>query len=249
MRAPTLVLAWIALAALAAGVAALGCNDLSGSCELTVSCTPVAPPPDCTSIFDPSGTCSACAVAACCQEASDCKSNDSCLDVCVSGYWPPPEVCATPVVKQLSDGLAACLKTNCSPMCDVTDRCDPVLGTGCGLSASCEPFLPGVFDCLPPLPGDTVVGLCQMCDLFDDPVCGPGMHCFAGTSTCARYCCDDADCGTGKCVVDQTVAFGAPLLHQTKVGICLTTDGASPACDAPAVSPSNGSCSASTAVP
>lgn len=75
------------------------------------------------------------------------------------------------------------------------------------------------------------------------------MHCFGGTSQCARYCCDDADCGTGKCVVEQTEAFGAPLLNRTLVGICLTTDGASPACDAPEVSPSKGSCSAGGAVP
>ena len=248
MRAPAIVLAWVALAALIGSVAALGCNDLSSNCELQVNCTPVAPPPVCTGIFDPSGSCASCAEAACCQEAADCKSNGSCLNYCVGGYWPPVEVCATAAVKQLSDSLAACLKTHCSPACDAVDTCEPVVGTGCGSTASCEPFVPGVFGCLFPL-GTLIAKVCETCDLFVDPICGAGMHCFAGTSQCARYCCDDADCGTGKCVLDQTAAFGAPLLNNTHVGICLTQDGASPACDAPEIAPSNGSCSASIPTP
>jgi hypothetical protein len=241
MRAPALVLAWLALAALIGSVAALGCDDLSSNCELQVSCTPVTPPPDCKNIFDPAATCASCAEAACCQEASDCKDNGSCLNVCVSGAWPPAEICATAAVKQVTDRLVACLTANCSPACDVVEGCDPILGTGCGPTASCEPFQPGVLECLYPF-SNSVAKLCEPCDLQVDPICGPGMHCFAGSSQCARYCCDDADCGTGKCALDQTMVFGAPLLKQTKLGICLTMDGAAPACDAPAISPSKGSC-------
>jgi hypothetical protein len=250
MRGLGNVLAGMALAALFGVVAASGCTDLSSSCELQITCTPVAPPPMCTGIFDPSTTCASCAEAACCQEASDCQSNGSCLNYCVSGYWPPAEVCATEAVKQLSDKLAACLKTSCSPQCDAHDTCNPVLGTGCGTAASCEPFVPGIFGCLTPL-GTVIAKICETCDLFVDPICGAGMHCFKGTSTsqCARYCCNDADCGTGKCVLDQAIAFGAPLLDDTKLGICLTMDGASPACDAPAVSPSNGSCITASPAP
>ena len=248
MRAPAIVLAWIALFALSGTVAALGCNDLSSNCELQVSCTPVTPPPDCKNIFDPSKSCASCAETACCQEASDCQDNGSCLNYCVSGFWPPAEVCATAAVKQLTDKLTACLATNCSPACDIQEGCDPILGTGCGPTSGCEPFEPGVFQCLYPF-GATVAKLCEACDLMVDPVCGQGLHCFAGTSQCARYCCADADCGTGKCVLDQTAAFGAPLLTRTQVGICLTKDGASPACDAPAISPSKGSCTAAASPP
>lgn len=251
MRAPAIVLAWIALAALISGVAASSCTDLSSSCELQITCTPVAPPPVCTGIFDPAGTCDTCAQASCCQEASDCKANGTCYNVCLGGYWPLDKSCTTEAVKQVTDKLTTCLATSCSPGCDPIDNCDPILATGCGPSTSCELFVPGVFGCLAPL-GPGLAKVCETCNLFLDPICGPGMHCFPvapGTSQCARYCCDDADCGTGKCVVDQTVAFGAPLLHKTKVGICLTADGASPACDAPAISPSKGSCSAATPTP
>ncbi|MEP7126648.1 MAG: hypothetical protein ABJE95_37295 [Byssovorax sp.] len=251
MRAPAVVLAWIALAALAAGVAASGCNDLSSSCELQITCTPVTPPPVCTGIFDPQGTCDACVQTSCCQEAADCKSNGTCLNFCLGGYWPPAKGCADETVKAVTDALTTCLSTTCSPGCDALDSCDPVLATGCGPNASCETFVPGVFGCLFPL-SPTLAKVCEACDLINDPICAPGMHCFPvgpGMSQCARYCCADTDCGTGKCVVDQTMAFGAPLLNQTHVGICLTQDGASPACDAPAVSPSKGSCTAAMPTP
>lgn len=251
MKAPSVVLAWIALAALIAGIAASGCTDLASSCEFQITCTPVAPPPMCSGIFDPLGTCATCAETSCCQEAADCKSNGSCFNYCIGSYWPANHVCATDAVKLVTDTLNTCLKTSCSPGCDAIDTCDPVLGTGCSQNGSCEPFVPGVFGCLVPL-GTVVAKVCETCDLFVDPICGAGMHCYpgsSGTSRCARYCCDDADCGTGKCVVDQTVAFGGPLLHKTMVGLCLTVDGASPACDAPAISPSNGSCSKPAPVP
>lgn len=51
---------------------------------------------------------------------------------------------------------------------------------------------------------------------------------------CARYCCADTDCGTGKCVVGDFVDF--PTL-----GLCLDSMQAA-ACDAPAMSMSMGAC-------
>jgi hypothetical protein len=71
-------------------------------------------------------------------------------------------------------------------------------------------------------------------------------------TACARYCCGDGDCGSGFCqFTDGTtnLLFGpaAPNL-----GVCVAgnnvdagTGGAAAAlfsCDAPATSPSNGSC-------
>ena len=53
---------------------------------------------------------------------------------------------------------------------------------------------------------------------------------------CARYCCNDGDCGGGKCDM-STVSQG--------VGLCVTTApdaGVNPACNAPAMAPSMGSC-------
>lgn len=52
---------------------------------------------------------------------------------------------------------------------------------------------------------------------------------------CARFCCNDADCGSGKC--NKTIN-GEP-----KVGVCVDATNLA-ACDAPATSPSGGSCGA-----
>ena len=71
-----------------------------------------------------------------------------------------------------------------------------------------------------------------------------GPNCVAGNTCidsgmCARYCCADSDCGTGG-VCDKTD-------YGPEAGVCVTaivTDGGteSPACSAPATSPSTGTC-------
>jgi hypothetical protein len=44
--------------------------------------------------------------------------------------------------------------------------------------------------CFPP-PNDATI--CQDCDNKDGPFCGAGMGC--AMAKCAKYCCDDGDCG------------------------------------------------------
>jgi hypothetical protein len=61
--------------------------------------------------------------------------------------------------------------------------------------------------------GTDFVGLCEACanDTGTGPYCGPTMGCLT-TGLCARYCCDDGDCGSGRCDKD-----GVP----GGVGVCL----------------------------
>jgi hypothetical protein len=112
-----------------------------------------------------------------------------------------------------------------------------VTNGGCNPTSACDfgadTNRQSTFVCYDPPPPNTA-GICASCD--DKTVaCLGGFTCLYGQ--CARYCCDDGDCGTGVC--DPTNAFG--------VGVCVTAvsvDGGmpAPACDAPATSPSLGKC-------
>lgn len=145
---------------------------------------------------------------------------------------------------------------------DVT--CNPVTNAGCSDGDACETeadtsgqSLFG-FVCYP---GPNTVADCGSCDPTgqNPPYCAPGSICFpidqAGTmGQCAHYCCSDADCGPdGACLVTDTShnPFFAPV--SSTLGVCISA--ASPdagagdggvarsfVCNAPATSPSNGSC-------
>jgi hypothetical protein len=103
--------------------------------------------------------------------------------------------------------------------------------------------------------------LCDACDPTEasPPYCTGGTTCYptnasGTTGQCAKYCCSDADCGSGTCMT--TGSMGALFPPATMLGLCVagTSDGGTGgaasdggasgpfACDAPAVSPSNGSC-------
>jgi hypothetical protein len=60
--------------------------------------------------------------------------------------------------------------------------------------------------------------LCEECD--QDASCNGGLACPAeegwpGGNHCARYCCSDADCGSGQCIKEGIKASGGAL------GLCL----------------------------
>jgi hypothetical protein len=79
-------------------------------------------------------------------------------------------------------------------------------------------------------------------DSAGGPFCDVPLTCDVHTNTCARFCCTDADCGTGRCELDPQKAFGGALVNTgDAVGICLAADN-TPACDAPAVAASKGAC-------
>jgi hypothetical protein len=131
--------------------------------------------------------------------------------------------------------VTTCMKTKCPDKCPPLDGCNPVTHNGCTMDgSSCDLAYPGVFGCYSPV--GTPAALCQKCDIHVKPYCGSGLRCHPVTGTCARYCCDDSDCGTGRCELDPMLAFGAEIGRPTDiVGICVTKAPAmpGPACDAP----------------
>jgi len=232
----------LALAALAsAGLCAWGCTTLAGDCQLNLDC-PGMPQPMCNALLDP-GPCDTCAQGYCCQELAACNTDttQTCLYGCFYGLWPLPAPCMTPPSGALFTALVDCLKQRCSPACVPADLCNPVNGQGCG-GAPCDAAYPGTFSC-GPLAGPAQT-ICGACDPFNGPFCGTNLHCHPASHTCARFCCTDADCGSGKCVLDQTVVFGQPLpISKVMVGVCL--NGSTADCTAPPTAASKGSCAPS----
>lgn len=255
MRLVATSMALTALGALAA-ISWVGCTGLSGDCELNLTCpgasttttttttattTTTTVPPKCDGFFGNAG-CDACVQKSCCQELADCVDDYSCFYGCVYSTWPPYPECKKEPTATLINTFLTCVGTHCSPGCDPRDYCNPITNVPCPSDGTaCDAAFPGIFNCLPP--SGAVMELCDACDTFNGPWCNGGMRCHQASHTCARYCCTDADCGTGKCVFDQMMAFGAPLwLPEDQVGLCLDQAGTTAACDAPATSVSMGSC-------
>jgi len=117
-----------------------------------------------------------------------------------------------------------------------TAECNPVTNAGCKTGEACDASKDNKFVCFP-APNDS--GLCVACDNESGPFCQGGYGCSASNG-CAKYCCDDGDCGSGKCVKEGQ---DGPLWGGIGVGVCLDAmNTGKAACDAPAVAPSNGSC-------
>src|SRR5262249_31534483 len=63
--------------------------------------------------------------------------------------------------------------------------------------------------------------VCAACDNANGPYCKRGNTCEANSNAqCAKYCCDDTDCGPGKCFkADST---NVPVFtFATMVGVCV----------------------------
>lgn len=170
-------------------------------------------------------SCGDCMEGQCCQHLGECLEDEACLN-CLVNPASNPDLCAEenfPFAK-----LIACkddLCTNqCAPAsCDApamppsngtcltlggTIACNPMTNEGCDLAAgeACD-FSPDGFTCYPVSQNE----ICQPCGQ-NDGFCAPGMVC---AGVCTRYCCDDADCGTGKCKKGD---FAAPT-----IGYCITS--------------------------
>lgn len=234
LRLPALVLLAIAVAI---GWAA-GCSDLSNDCDLNVTCED----PDACSGVLAAGTCNECLQAACCAEAAACKRDGDCVE-CARTHDTGSSACQDGATRAALGALSACLDARCASACATQDTCNPVTnggclnGAGCDLGAEMPPFN---FTCYPPPFG---AGLCEACEpgSVNGPFCDPTLTCVRATKTCARFCCTDADCGSGTCEIDPMKAFQGALANAgDHVGICLL--GGQPACDAPATAPSKGTC-------
>ena len=111
--------------------------------------------------------------------------------------------------KMKLDAVGACVDMKCAAQC-TAPTCNPITNEGCDAAKgeSCD-HTKGGFGCFP-APNDTAI--CETCDEVDGPYCEPGHTCLPDFG-CAAYCCDDGDCGTGKC--DKA------LLKLVDVGVCV----------------------------
>jgi hypothetical protein len=121
-------------------------------------------------------------------------------------------------------------------------QCNPVTAEPCNLNERCDLVYvadtPIGFQCII---ADNNSATCESCTYVfgSDTYCEAGNTCVdasgqvAAGGTCARYCCNDGDCGTGSCVPGLLPAV-------PELGVCLTMT--TPACDAPAMAPSMGAC-------
>lgn len=245
MRLSATLMALSLIGATAAGIWASGCTEYSTDCDLNLTCPPAPPPPApvCAGLYIP-GDCNDCLQKSCCQELSDCSTdtNGLCLNACIFGLWPALPECSTGQTKMRLDTLKACMANKCSPACDPKDMCNPVTNGGCNPStAACDAVYPGMFACVD-LYGAPAQA-CQPCDIEAGPYCGGGLRCHPTLHQCGHFCCNDMDCGTGRCELDPVKAIGATLaVPDQSVGICVTMDGTGIACDAPMMSPSMGIC-------
>ena len=263
MRPIAAALALATLLTLSAVWSGVACTGLSGDCELNLTCPGTSSSSSsggadagdggesCHGVFA-AGDCDTCLQGSCCQAIIDCKDDPNCL-YCEDAPTQNDPKCTSTATQKAVNALIGCEDLHCSGACVATDECNPVTNNGCdtdGGTACDLGFDPDTFDCYPPPNAAT---LCGACDNTNGPYCGPGLHCYF--ETCARYCCSDADCGSGVCELDVQVAFGGAVPAGDLVGICVTAlvpdggtggpDGGSDstsACDAPATSVSLGAC-------
>jgi hypothetical protein len=184
-------------------------------------------------------TCEPCVEMNCCAEAAACYNDTPCND-CLTGMPANPNQCNKGMTATL-DALSMCLNTKCNAECIPHSDCDPVTNQGCngGSGEACDLDQNGVYTCFP---APNTAMLCATCSNANGPFCAATMHCIEDSmgmnGKCARYCCNDGDCGGGKCDLAQGV---------DGTGICVTMLDAGnsvvdPACNAPMNAPSNGSC-------
>ena len=189
-----------------------------------------AAPIDCTTVF-PAGDCDTCGQANCCAEASACNDAAGCVE-CL----PDASLCDDTNMDQ-HDALIACLQASCDkecfpppPVADATcvvptpspsagacisitadNKCNPVTNAPCDTAAgeACD-FGGAGYQCYP-APNDKK--LCEPCGMADG-FCQGGETC---DGVCVKFCCDDTDCGVGKC--DKGLMFPGG------VGECLGNGG------------------------
>ena len=148
------------------------------------------------------------AEAQCCTELQACKANAGC-NACLTDPNVDPATCTAGMPKTLLDAISACQSAKCAGPCTPVS-CNPVTNEGCNAAGgeACD-HSPTGFSCFP-APNDVVQ--CDVCDEKNGPFCEAGHTCLAD-GACAAYCCDDADCGTGKC--DKTI------LKDPDIGVCV----------------------------
>ena len=184
-------------------------------------------PGSCANFFQNKNKCGACAEEKCCPVLTECMAASGCKE-CLTGNQATCEK-----NKTILDKLGGCAQSQCAneckpppppaPACDAAPTaragasciklgpkaaCDPVTNGGCASGQVCDIGQKG-FECHQPT--SATVGLCDECSR-DKGLCGGGLTCIG---KCAKYCCDNSECGSGKC--DKSIMNDPDL----PIGICV----------------------------
>ena len=164
--------------------------------------------PDCSTFFKMPSECGKCAEAQCCTELQACKANAGC-NACLTDPNVDPATCSMGMPKTLLAAISSCQDAKCAGPCTPVS-CNPITNEGCDAAGgeACDHSSSG-FSCFPP-PNDVVQ--CDACDEKAGPFCEVGHTCLPD-GACAAYCCDDGDCGKGKC--DKTI------IGNVDIGVCV----------------------------
>ena len=192
-----------------------------GSCHPAVTQPPACPHPgldggtmdagSCSGVTGGTDACSTCLEGACCDELQACLADQTCLD-CATGNASIPSVCETGATKAELDALLTCperlLHDGLLPA-DVR----PGQNEGCDSGQAARPGLDqNSNERLLLLPGPERRHALRLLRQLEHVLRGRPHPCADGAQ-CYKYCCTDADCGTGKC--DTSLVDG-------KLGLCTT---------------------------
>lgn len=203
---PSMALLWLGCAL---GAASSGCGDSSEDAAPTVSCGKGTLLVGSECVAQSAGSSGSSAGGSAGSSGSSAGGSAG-----AGGGGPSGSICDAAPAKPPAGSCAA------------KYACNPVTGAGCQPGEACDISSDG-FVCYP---GDNVVGPCQDCSAT---FCQNTLHC--ADARCARFCCDDADCGAdGVCSKDFLGAI-------TDVGVCqpracngdadCTLDPTRPVCD------------------
>lgn len=186
---------------------------------------------DCTGILQ-MGPCDDCLQASCCVSYADCANDSDCFNCVFAGSTDA--VCMDPTTTALSTPFLTCAQASCDsecfpppppdPACDApvvspsmgscytAAGCNPVSNAGCQPGEACDATSKGGFQCFGPPPANTGMA-CGTCD-NQAVACAGGLTCGGTGGQCIKFCCDDGDCGSGKC--DKQGTTNSP-----DVGVCV----------------------------
>jgi hypothetical protein len=221
-----LAVAALATPACATATTSPGTGGAGGSGGSATTSTSTGTPSKCAGILKPNA-CATCLEGGCCDQVAACSEGD-----CIACAAGDTTVC-TAANQTAATALKTCVDATCDTACNTpapaqdptctaptpspsagtcvtlsaTIACNPVTSAPCDTAAgeACDANADG-YQCYPD--GNTQ-DLCQTCSATDG-FCKGGEACVG---VCAKYCCDDGDCGAGKCDLSGKLAGG--------VGICI----------------------------
>ena len=218
--------------------------------------------PDCSGILNPNA-CATCLEASCCAELAAC--NDAACIACSNGDMTMCDA----TNQAMGDALGACKDTSCKTECTAPPpvdptcstptpspsngacvtlsakiKCNPVTNAPCNtaMGEACDVTADG-YDCYP---APNKQDLCQPCGTKADGFCKGGETCGGVGNTCAKFCCDDADCGAGKCDKSAMSTGGVGLCAGGNGGTTSSSSASSSSASSSSTSSSSAASSSST---